>query len=240
MYFFFHLFTGIILGLLLADLLHDNRWLFPCALGGVLPDLIDKPVGYVLLPGIIGYGRFLFHSLSVLVVIIAAGFVLLKYRGSVVVLAAGTGILSHQILDSMWREPVSWLDPFLGPFTAHRPIPPDYFLLLIRQNFENPSEWFLGAVFVIALGLYLKRERVISVAKSHRRGLSLVLEGSGILLWMVSGIVFTYGLLRRIITPSGRFGLGDSLIYSLVTALAAFLLWRWGSALGRRQTAPEE
>ena len=82
-------------------------------------------------------------------------------------------------------------------------------------------------------------ERVISAAKSHRRGLSLVLEGSGIFLWMASGIVFTYGPLRKIISPYGRFGLGNALIYSFVVALAAFLLWRWGSALGKGQLERE-
>jgi hypothetical protein len=239
MYLFSHLFTGIVLGLLISDLLHEGRWLIPTAIGAVLPDLIDKPVGYIFLPGIIGYGRFLFHSLPVFTILLVAGLALLKYRSSIALLATDVGILSHQILDSMWREPVNWLDPLLGPFTAHRNIPPDYFLLLLQQNFENPSEWFLGAVFIIGLAVYLERDRVVPVALHHKKGLKMILEGSGIFLWMISGIVFTYGLLRRFLGPSGRFGLDGSVIVSLVIALTAFLFWRWGSALGKDRPAKE-
>ena len=239
MYFFFHLFTGIVLGLLIGDLLHDGRWLIPTAIGAVLPDLIDKPLGYILLPDVIGYGRSIFHSLTVFLILLFAGVLLLKYRGSLVILAADIGILSHQVLDSMWREPANWLDPLLGSFTAHRPIPPDYFLLLIVQNFENPSEWFLGAILAIGLVLYLKRDQVLPVALHHKKGLRLILEGSGIFLWMISGIVFTFGLVRRYLGPSGRFGLDNVVIVSCVIALTASLFWRWGSSLSRDRSVKE-
>jgi len=235
MYLFFHLFTGVVLGLLIGDLLRDPRWLIPTAIGAVLPDLIDKPLGYILLPDIIGYGRSVFHSLTTFLILLAAGLLLLKYRGSLVLLAADIGILSHQVLDSMWREPANWFDPLIGSFTPHSALPPDYFLLLIRQNFENPSEWFLGAVLAIGLVLYLKRDQVVPAALRHKKGLKMILEGSGIFLWMISGIVFTFGLVRRYFGPSGRSGLDDVVIVSCVIALTAFLFWRWGSAVSREK-----
>ncbi|MDD1664770.1 MAG: metal-dependent hydrolase [Methanomicrobiales archaeon] len=239
MYLFFHLITGVILGLLLGDLLHDGRWLIPAAIGAILPDLIDKPVGQILLLGEIGYGRIIFHTLLVFAIVLILGLVLWRYRRSLVVLALATGIFSHQILDSMWNEPADWLYPFFGQPPLWRTFPPGYLMLLVRDNLENPPEWFLGALFFIGLYLYLKRDRVIPAALGHRKGLQLILEGSGIFLWMISGLVFTYGLLRKILSHSGRFGLSNFLIYSLVFALAAYLFWRWGSALGEEQPAKE-
>ena len=238
MYLFFHLITGCILGLLIGDLLSDNRWLIPCAVGSVLPDLIDKPAGFFLLQATSGYGRTFFHTLLVFTLILVTGLIFWRYRRSVVFLALDIGILSHQVLDSMWNEPVNWLYPFLGPFLAPRRYPPDYIFVLLRENLTNPSEWILGALFLAGLFLYLNRDGVWLAALRHRKGLQLVLEGSGIFLWMISGLVFTVGLSRKILSH-GRFGLSDALIYSLVIALAAFLFWRWGSALGKAVPAGE-
>jgi hypothetical protein len=238
MYFFVHLFTGIILGLLLGDIFRGGRWLIPCAFGAILPDLIDKPVGFVLLPGIIGDGRFLFHSLPVAGVVLAAGMALWYRRGYVPVLAAGIGILSHQFLDAMWKQPVGWLDPLLGHVVSHRPIPPEYFLLLLRQNFEDPSEIFLGCVFAVSLALYLKRDRVARLAMSHPQGIRLFLEGSGIILGFLSGIILVLGILRGSLIPAGPVGLSDTIISAVVVALPAHLACRWGAGLGGR--SPEE
>jgi hypothetical protein len=230
MHFFFHLFTGILLGLLLADILGDGRWLIPCALGAILPDLVDKPVGYVLLPAVIGYGRFLLHSLPVALLIIAAGIALWWRRRSVPILATGAGVLFHQFLDTMWRQPAGWLDPLLGPVTEHRPIPPDYFILLLRQNFEDPWEIFLGCVLAVCLVFYLKRDRVIHAARAHRQGIGLALKGTGLFLGLLGGTVLLIGLLGRF---AGHRGPTPDivLIFASVFALPALLALRWGGAL---------
>jgi hypothetical protein len=239
MYFFFHLIAGIILGFLLGDILHDNRWLVPCTIGSVLPDLIDKPVGHVLLGGSVGYGRIIFHTLPVLILVLAAGIVLWRYRGSLLVIALGAGIFFHQLLDSMVNEPESWLYPFLGSPPQWRTYPPDYFTTLVLSTLSNRSEWFMGFIFLAAIVLYLKRDRVVAMARRQGKGLSLLMEGTGIVLWMISGLIFTYGLRRKILLPSGRFILSSAMIYSLVIALAAILIWRWGSALGKEETEKE-
>lgn len=231
MYFFFHLITGIILGLLVADLLHDERWLIPCAIGSILPDIIDQPVGLILFQPVFGYGRLIFHTLLVFSIVLVIGLALWRYRRTPSYLALAIGILSHQILDSMWNEPSSWFYPFLGTPVMWGAYPPGYYMVFVRANLLNPTEWFMTALFFTGLGLYLKKDRVITVAQKHRKVLKLILGGSGILLWMVSGIIITYGILRKFLSHYGRFGLSNYLIYGFAFALSALLLWRWGLKL---------
>jgi hypothetical protein len=236
MYFFFHLITGILLGFLAGDLLRDSRWLIPCAIGSILPDLIDKPLGYFLLPALIGRGRAIFHSLPLLLILLAIGVSVWKYRGSVTLLAAGTGILSHHVLDSMWSEPVEWLDPLVESFTASRNPHLDFFLPLLQRDLGNPSEWFMAGMVIIGLLAYLKREAVISAATSHRRGICHVLQGLAISLAVIGGILVCYGLFRTIHSPSPRFILNYALPLIALLALGAVLFWRWGTSLRNRQS----
>lgn len=231
MYLFFHLITGIILGLLIADLLHDRRWLIPCAIGAILPDIIDQPIGLILFQSVFGYGRLFLHILLVFVIILVIGLVLWRYRRTPIYIALAIGILSHQILDSMWNEPTSWLYPFLGTPDMWGTYLPGDFIALVRADLLNPSEWFMAALFLAGLGIYKKRDWVIAAAQGHRKVLKPILGGFGILLWIISGIVITYGILRKILSHYGRFGLSNYLIYGFVFAISAFLLWRWGLKL---------
>jgi membrane-bound metal-dependent hydrolase YbcI (DUF457 family) len=239
MYFFFHLITGVLLGFLAGDLLHDNRWVIPCAIGSILPDLVDKPLGYFLLPALTGQGRLLFHSLPLLLIVVAVGVSLWKYRGSVAPLAAGIGILSHQVLDTMWTEPVQWFDPILEPVAVPRTAHLDYFLLLLERDLGNPTEWFMAGILILGLLLYTRREHIRSVAKAHGRGICLVLQGLAVSLAILGGLLVSYGMLRTIRSLSPRFMLNYAFPLIAVLALASFLFWRWGSALGSIQGGRE-
>jgi membrane-bound metal-dependent hydrolase YbcI (DUF457 family) len=236
MYFFFHLIAGILLGLLIGDLLRDSRWIIPCIIGAVLPDLIDKPVGYILLPGIVGYGRVFFHTLPVFAVLLIIGLLLWRYRKSPIILAIAIGILSHQLIDMMWEDPANWLYPFLGPYSGFGREPLN---LLLLDDFTNPSEWLLAAVFVAGVVAYLKKDRVVAAARNHRKGFKVMLEGLGIVLWMISGLVFVYGLLRNFAPVSRWFHPEEYIATSILIAIAAFIAWRWGEALGTEQQENE-
>ena len=104
MYFFFHLITGIILGLLISDFLKDQRWFIPCAIGAVLPDLIGKPIGYLLFPTTIGFGRIYSHTLLITILIMIYGIKIphsVSRNGRVVPITATAGAgkkmsLKHQ------------------------------------------------------------------------------------------------------------------------------------------------
>lgn len=160
MYFFFHLFTGIIVGLLIGDFFHDNRWVLPCTFGAILPDLIDKPLGHLMYAESIGYGRIYGHCLFFFLLVLFIGLLLWRIRNSPFFLAMAVGILSHQVLDLMWHEPVNWFFPLLGPFKGH--LPQDYLLVLMVQELTNPFEILIAIIIGLCILLYAKRDFIIS------------------------------------------------------------------------------
>ncbi len=77
-------------------------------LGAMLPDLIDKPLGHILLPG--NNGRIIAHTLLFSVLLLLIG---LAWKSA---LPLSLGVSMHQLLDSMYLSPESSLWPMLGPF----------------------------------------------------------------------------------------------------------------------------
>ncbi len=165
MFFFFHLLIGLVLGVLVGDLLHDRRWVIPCAIGAVLPDLIDKPLGYLILGATLNNGRIWFHTLLVLDIVLVLGIIAWAYRRVPLGLAAGLGIFSHQVLDYMWLSPVTWFYPVLGPFPV-RPLKGQIWELLMRE-LSNPWEWVTLAVVALSFFIFLKMDTEREKGKYH-------------------------------------------------------------------------
>ena len=44
------------------------------------------------------------------------GLIVWKYYRSFSFLVVGFGMFLHQLVDTMWKQPVDWLYPLLGPF----------------------------------------------------------------------------------------------------------------------------
>lgn len=145
-----HLFIGLVLGLAIADRLDDRRFIGFSALGAVLPDLLDKPVGHILLAESLNSGRIVGHGLLFLALLLIVGVVLRRRRGSFVLLAVAAGVASHQVLDAMWAMPVTWYFPLLGPYEPGEFT--GYFGNAILGEVSSLSEWlFLLASTAIAL-----------------------------------------------------------------------------------------
>jgi inner membrane protein len=83
------------------------------ALGSLLPDIIDKPLGAVVF-GTPAMGRTFAHTLLFLLLIVT----LAAYARDIRLLSLSGGVLSHLILDSMWNSPIILLWPLLGSFPA--------------------------------------------------------------------------------------------------------------------------
>lgn len=81
--------------------------------GAVLPDLVDKPIGYVLMSSSFNNGRLFAHSLLFLAGLTLAG-LLADGRARPVLLTLALGTAIHLALDYMWLLPTILLWPLLG------------------------------------------------------------------------------------------------------------------------------
>jgi membrane-bound metal-dependent hydrolase YbcI (DUF457 family) len=226
MFFFFHLFTGVVLGLLIGDLLSDNRWIVPCIVGAVIPDIVDKPLNFILVPAVNGNGRFLFHNLLVLLILMAIGLLLWNYYSSPIILSLDIGILSHQILDSMWTDPVRWLYPLLGPYLKNFTAPPDFIFTLLGSDLFNPSEWIIIVLLGLCVLLYVKYRK--NIAENPKTGaiLKACLLLCALVCCMLGGIAIGRGLARQPLAFTGYTNPLEYIMGGIVIVLAAYVSWR--------------
>jgi membrane-bound metal-dependent hydrolase YbcI (DUF457 family) len=89
-------------------------WTF-CAIGSLLPDIIDKPVGQSLFGQTFGHnGRIFSHTLVFFILCLAAGYFFYLARKKVWVLYLAFGVLMHLMLDYMWQSPQTLFWPIEG------------------------------------------------------------------------------------------------------------------------------
>jgi len=123
----------------------DLRWL---VLGAMLPDIIDKTLGMVILPEVFGHGRLYFHSITV--VAIASMIAMIVKRESVYFLSIG--MWCHLLLDSMWWEPKTFLWPFLGLKLPAGDFEVSMWIdTLLHNPYVQATEVF-GAAIIIGVG----------------------------------------------------------------------------------------
>ncbi len=153
---FAHIFAGAVIGLLLWWFLRDSRVIPLCIAASILSDLIDKPFGYLLFPQALGPSRTYFHALLAVMVITLLALLVWRFRGSILIFLVAGAVLVHQIIDTMWHEPVTWLYPLLGPFQAYYDI--YYFRTYFWLEISSASEWvFLFATLFILSLVYVDR-----------------------------------------------------------------------------------
>lgn len=153
MFIFAHIFAGSVFGLVLWKFLRDTRIIPICIVSSILSDLIDKPVGYILFPDVLGPSRTYFHALLAVMVITALALLAWRFRGSILIFMVAMTVLLHQLIDGMWHEPVTWLYPLLGPFHPYHEI--NYFKTYFWLEISSPSEWvFLFATLLVLSLVY--------------------------------------------------------------------------------------
>ena len=149
---FCHLCIGAVLGLFLVRSTRDPGMVALAALGSILPDLVDKPIGYLVYGDILGHGRLYLHTLLFLALIAFAGLLAWRFGRSraVAVLAGLVGL--HQLMDLMWLSPVTWLYPFLGPFPTEAAVELGGWLFSLEVL--SVSEWvFLAVIALVFLSV---------------------------------------------------------------------------------------
>jgi hypothetical protein len=120
----------------------DVRYLL---FGALLPDLIDLPVGTLLLPETFSTGEIYMHSLTLATVYMAV--VLLttrRGRRRRAFMAVGVGWLFHLLLDGLWALPVVLFWPFFGLEIPMGAAP--FWPLAWERAMSDPWRWVLEGV----------------------------------------------------------------------------------------------
>jgi hypothetical protein len=102
MLFLGHLVIGLIIGFILYEFFHARSLIAFCALGSVLPDIVDKPLGHIVFGSSLDNGKIFFHSLVIVLLFFLAGLIVWKYYRSFSFLVVGFGIFLHQLVDMMF------------------------------------------------------------------------------------------------------------------------------------------
>jgi len=148
-----HLVIGLIIGFILYEIFHARSIIVFCAIGSILPDIVDKGLGHIVFSSSLDNGRIFFHSLGIVLLFAVVGLIVWHYYRSFAFLVVGLGVLIHQVVDVMWRDPVTWYYPLLGPYPVD--ISPDYFGQAILAELTSVTEWiFFVAILALALVLY--------------------------------------------------------------------------------------
>jgi membrane-bound metal-dependent hydrolase YbcI (DUF457 family) len=225
MYFFFHLVTGTILGLLIGDILHDRRWVLPSIFGSILPDLIDKPLGHILFEDSIGFGRIFTHTLVAALVLVMLGLVIGEFLKTPIVTGIAAGVISHQVLDLMWRQPKNWFYPHFGPFQGR--LTADYFFVLWDGELNNPLELILASGVCAGLVVFVYRDRVRQTFSRYKTAWRGLLGAVALLLCGCAGFLIWEGLKKQKLLWTGWTLPEEYLIGGTVILLAGCMVWRW-------------
>lgn len=104
------------------------------AIGSMLPDIIDKPLGFMIF-GTMNHGRIFAHTLLFLLVLAALAISIRDIR----LASLGAGVLIHLSLDLMWNSPVILLWPLLGSFPPADYIDALSYVQMLLQGLRDPG-----------------------------------------------------------------------------------------------------
>ena len=204
---FCHLCIGAILGLHLSRANGYTRMVTLAAFGSILPDLVDKPMGYLIYGDILGHGRLYLHTLLLLILLACLGVLVMHfYRSNLV--AVGAVLLGlHQAMDLMWLIPVTWFYPFLGAFPTEVPVDLGGWLFALEVG--SLSEWaFLGVLVLVILSLR-RGTRVLAWGSLALfiLGLAAVAGYSGVPVHLVPDEMSETGFMLALVSFAGSLGL---------------------------------
>ncbi|MDD4133421.1 MAG: metal-dependent hydrolase [Methanocorpusculum sp.] len=183
---FFHLFIGLTAGVILAVLLSNKMAILYGGIGGILPDILDKPLGMIFLADNLIGGRIYFHSLTIGGILVILGLILwYSNKQRIILLCISIGILLHQIGDTMWDAASNWFWPTLGPFepyTEEFPPVPDGALLYL-----SISTWIIAVIagILFSMTAYRHLRQLIRTRSGIRKtGIltGIILAGIGMIL----------------------------------------------------------
>ena len=156
------------LGLTLASArLFSRISLAALALGSMLPDIIDKPLGLMVF-GSPNMGRTFAHTLLFLIFLS----ILCLYFQDIRLISLTWGVLCHLCLDFMWNSPEVLLWPLLGPFPKAPLLDTMSFLEMLLSGLKNPGVLMpeiAGFVYLACFACARRKEILSSVSRILRK-----------------------------------------------------------------------
>jgi inner membrane protein len=137
----------------------------------LLPDIIDKPLGYIFFREALSNGRVVSHTLLFLVIVSLAGLFLYHIGKKNWLLVVSFGVLVHLILDQMWKTPETLLWPFFG-FAFEKHDITNYIPGIIDSLTAKPEVYIpeiIGGLILIWFAWeVLRRRKLLSFIKYGR------------------------------------------------------------------------
>ena len=144
----------------------DPRYL---VIGALLPDLIDKPLGYIVFASTISNGRMISHTLVFSLTLLLIGLYLYDRKSEIRVISLALGSFFHIMEDQIWKTPQTLFWPFFGwsfPKNSIDHTGFEYLLALFSKSFhlqfsESNIPEVLGMGVVIIFILFWLRNVLI-------------------------------------------------------------------------------
>lgn len=133
--------------------------------GAMLPDIVDKPLGQVILRDSVNNGRIFCHTLLFLIIITLVGLYLYRSRGRLWMLTLSFGTLVHLILDEMWLMPRTVLWPLYGwSFPKSELTVAEWTQALWEALFTDPVVYIaeiIGLIVLVCFAVVLLRKKKV-------------------------------------------------------------------------------
>jgi LexA-binding, inner membrane-associated putative hydrolase len=160
MYLFDHLLVCTLIGLCASYVIKDltrTETVLSFALGGIISDLIDKP-----LYGFDGFGRSIAHSIVIVTVVFLICWYLFRKDNKIRTLSLifYIGIFIHHIMDQMWLCYQVWFFPLFGnPTEFCEPEWPTLEYLYLLTTNINAQEIVFATISIVLLAEVIRDGR---------------------------------------------------------------------------------
>lgn len=142
----------------------DPRYL---AVGAILPDLIDKPLGELIFASFFASGRIIGHTLLFSLLLFLMGLYIYERKRDIRVLSITSGSFLHLFQDQMIAYPQIFLWPLFGwsfPRGSSDYIGLEHLIRMLMDSFrpaylQNYMPEILGVVIICITALYWFRKR---------------------------------------------------------------------------------
>jgi inner membrane protein len=139
---------------LFGNIRFDYRFIL---LGSMLPDIIDKPLGQLILRNFMSNGRIFSHTLIFLLLLCLAGFLVYRFYKKSWFIFLAYGVFVHFLLDAMWLTPCTLFWPACG-FAFPKYDLENWGSMLLGNLFHDPATYIpeaIGAAIVVYVSVKL-------------------------------------------------------------------------------------